>query len=290
MQILRSDIYLLAFLLPFDVLLKCKNIELAIIIAFGLLLMTPKESLAVILSTASSSNSTVGAMQNVDETKQLLLHHYANNNSSNNNNNNQNSSWNKQVTNNSNNNKSSSGGLIRCSGKLKCFDLNSALRMRNGDQDSTYNDIYQGSSNKIGKFTSRHIRLRRDHETNVIDTPSTSTEQQPYIVQSKNITQERSQQISGNHTVNNQHRHHGGADDLIKLKISLEDLRNNSSSKETTVDSYNGEFNKIVYKVSEFIALELCAVQFRKERNLVSLSHTFAAFYGTFDICDKMRV
>jgi hypothetical protein len=40
----------------------------------------------------------------------------------------------------------------------------------------------------------------------------------------------------------------------------LEDLRNNSSgeSKETSVDSthssYNGEFNKIEYKVSEFIA------------------------------------
>jgi hypothetical protein len=261
MQILRSDIYLLAFLLPFDVLLKCKNIELAIIIAFGLLLMTPKGSLALILSTASSTNSTIGAMQNADETKQLLLHHDADSN--------QNSSWNKQVSN-SSNNKSPAGGLIRCSGKLKCFDLNSALRMRNGGQLSakdTYNNVYQDSNSRLGKIgtsgTSRHLRLRRDHETNVIDTPSTSIEQQPYIVQPKlmkNITQERSQQISGNHTVNNQPRHRGGADDLIKLKISLEDLRNNSSveSKETSVDSthssYNGEFNKIEYKVSEFIA------------------------------------
>lgn len=266
MQILRSDIYLLAFLLPFDVLLKCKNIELAIIIAFGLLLMTPKESLAVILSTASSSNSSIiGAMQNADETKQLLLHHYADSN------NNQSTGWNKQVSNNSNSS-NKSGGLIRCSGKLKCFDLYSALRMKNGGQLSekdTYESIYE-KSNRIGKISARHLRLRRDHETNVIDTPSTSAEhQQQYIVEPKlmkNITQERSQQISGNHTVNNQHRHHGGADDLIKLKISLEDLRNNSSSqsKETSVDSthssYNGEFNKIEYKLSEFIAPE-CVMQ-----------------------------
>lgn len=256
MQILRSDVYLLAFLLPFDVLLKCKNIELAIIIAFGLLLMTPKESLAVILSTASSTNSSssssIGAMQNAEETKQLLLHHYADNNQS--------SSWNKQVSSNSNNNKSSPGGLIRCSSKVRCFDLNSALRMRNGGQLSgkdTYNraggsKVVQGNNNKVGKFSARHLRLRRDHETRVIDTPTTSIEQQ-YVVQPKlmkNITQERSQQISSNHTLNNQQRHHDGADDLIKLKISLEDLRNNSSSqgKETSVDSthssYNGEFKK----------------------------------------------
>lgn len=253
MQILRSDIYLLAFLFPFDVLLKCKNIELAIIIALGLLLMTPKESLALILSTSSTTNSTLGSMQNADETKQLLLHHYADNNSS------SNSSWNKQVSNNSN--KSSPGGLIRCSSnKLKCFELYSALRMRNGGQlsgkDTYYSSgssVYQ-DSNKVRKFssTSRHLRLRRDHQTNVIDTPSSiKQQQQDFIVQPKlmkNITQER----SSNYTVNTQHHRQHGADDLIKLNF-LEDLKINSSSqgKETssTHSSYNGEFISILQRL-----------------------------------------
>lgn len=234
MQILRSDIYLLALLLPFNVLLKCKNIELAIFIAFGLLLMTPKESLAVILS-ASSTNLSM--MQNVDESKQHLLHFDISNSSSHTNHNS------------SNGHKPSSsangGGLIRCSNKLKCFDFNSSAlmtRMRNGGhlsgKDNTYyesgNNFYEGN-NHIGKFLNlKHLRRRRDHEANVIDTSSTlnKRKQQHY-----NIAQ------ANNSAVHDQKN-------LIKFKNSLEDLqRNNSTSlqgNETSVDtthsSYNGEF------------------------------------------------
>lgn len=237
---LRSDIYLLALLLPFNVLLKCKNIELAIIVAFGLLLMTPKESLAVILSTASSTNLSI--MQNVDDTKQQLLHHYEISNSS---------------TNiNSNGHKSSTtGGLIRCSNKLKCFDLNSTalLRMRSGGgqlnrKDNTFydsgNNLYEGKSNHIEKFNLRHIRTRRDHETNVIDTPSTLHQQQHQEKLMKNISQPASNSTS-NHKANNQRN--GSNEDLIKWN-SLSDLQRSNTTRqgnETSVDnthsSYNGE-------------------------------------------------
>jgi hypothetical protein len=246
MQILRSDIYLLALLLPFNVLLKCAKIELAIIIAFGLLLMTPKSSLAVILSTASSTNLSI--MQNGDESKQLF-HSYELSEGNN--------SWssNKQVSSNSGKSTTTGGGLIRCSNKLKCFDLNSSvLRMRHGGQLSGKDNTFDENANNLyqGKLINlRHnLRAKRD-ATSVIDTTTTTfhhqqqkrQQQQKYIVQEqlmKNIAQERptNQRTTGSH------------EDLIKLKISLEDLqqqRNNSGQgKETSVDnthsSYNGEF------------------------------------------------
>lgn len=244
MQILRSDIYLLALLLPFNVLLKCAKIELAIIIAFGLLLMTPKSSLAVILSTASSTNLSM--MQNGDESKQLF-HSYGLSEG--------NSSSFKQVSSsNGGGGKSTTtggGGLIRCSNKLKCFDLNSSvLRMRHGGgqlsgKDNTFdaNNLYQG---KLINLRQHNVRARRD-ATSVIDTTTTFHHQQQkrqkYIVQEqlmKNIAQERP---TTNQRTTDSH------EDLIKLKISLEDLqqqRNNSGQgKDTSVDnthsSYNGE-------------------------------------------------
>lgn len=270
MQILRSDIYLLALLLPFNVLLKCKNIELAIIIAFGLLLMTPKESLAVILSTASSTNNNISMMQNVDEItkqQQQLLHYDISNS------NNLNSSWHKQVSNKSAVTATSGGGLIKCNNKLKCFDFNAtttttttttALRtMRNGKDNNNNNNyesgnnLYEGSNNHMGKFNLKHIRTRRDHETNVIDTPSTLHER--YIVQEKLMKNISAQQVSNstsNHTTAHNQRNGNSSsssrhEDLIKLKNSLEDLqrRNNGStgqghetSVDTTHSSYNGEF------------------------------------------------
>ena len=241
MQILRGEIYLLALLLPFNVLLKCKNIELAIIVAFGLLLMTPKESLAVILSTASSTNLSI--MQNVDETKQQLLHYEISNSSTN-----INPNGNKSTS-------ATTGGLIRCSNKLKCFDLNStALRMRNGGgqllnrKDNFYydsgNNLYEGKNNHIEKFNLRHIRTRRDHETNVIDTPSTLHQQQHQEKLMKTISQLASNSTS-NHKANNQRN--GSNEDLIKWN-SLSDLQKSNTTRqgnETSVDnthsSYNGE-------------------------------------------------
>jgi hypothetical protein len=233
MQILRSDIYLLALLLPFNVLLKCKNIELAIIIAFGLLLMTPKSSLAVILSTASSTNLSM--MQNGDDSKQLF-HSY------------EVSEGNKQVSGKS----TTGGGLIRCSNKLKCFDFNSSvLRMRHGGQlsgkvDNTFdensNNFYQGKLINLRT----NVRVRRD-ATSVIDTQTTTfrhhNQQQQQRQQQKFIVQE---QLMNKISSTNQ-RTTGSHEDLIKLKISLEDLqqqRNSSGQgKETSVDNTHSSFN-----------------------------------------------
>lgn len=234
MQILRG-----ALLLPFNVLLKCKNIELAIIVAFGLLLMTPKESLAVILSTASSTNLSI--MQNVDEIKQQLLHYEISTSSTN-----INSNSHKSAS-------STTGGLIRCSNKLKCFDLTStALRMRNGGgqlnrKDNTYDydsgtNLYEGKNIHREKFNPRHIRTRRDHESNVLDTPSTLHVQQHQETLMKNISQLASNSTS-NHKANS--LRNGSNEDLIKWN-SLSDLQRSNSTRqgnETSVDNTHSSYN-----------------------------------------------
>lgn len=236
MQIL-SDIYLLALLLPSNLLLKCKNIELAfIIISFGLLLMTPKESLSVILTTASSNNLSM--MQNVDELK--LLHTYEISTSTNN------------INSNNNKSSASSEGLIKCNNKLKCLNWNITVsRTMKKDNNNHIDDDNDSGNYHIGKF---NFRTRRDHETNNIDAPSTLHEQyQQYKIQGKlmkSIAQERiSQQDFNINKNNNKNNNTSRQEDLIKWKNPLDDLqqqRNSSNGKnasDTTLENTNSNYN-----------------------------------------------